>query len=153
MRVTLSDTARQYIALFEDVTGATARDCLVHDADVERDGEPPSENEKRVTFLVAAGEMGQAIGPGGRRVREVEEKLGRTVTLVEDADTPEAFVANALAPAVVNHVTVSEQNDRVAYVEVDAADRGVAIGVDGRNIRIARELARRHWDLDDIQLT
>ncbi|WP_380681027.1 NusA-like transcription termination signal-binding factor [Salinigranum sp. GCM10025319] len=149
MRVTLSDTARQYIALFEDVTGATARDCLVHDAD----GGDTEENEKRVTFLVAAGEMGQAIGPGGRRVQEVEEKLGRTVTLVEDADTPEAFVANALAPAVVNHVTVSEQNDRVAYVEVDAEDRGVAIGVDGRNIRIARQLAQRHWDLDDIQLT
>jgi N utilization substance protein A len=146
MRVTLSDTARQYIALFEDVTGATARDCLVReDAD--------SEGDERVTFLVAAGEMGQAIGPGGRRVQQVEEKLGREVTLVEDADTAEAFVANALAPAVVNHVTVSEQNDRVAYVEVDAEDRGVAIGVDGRNIRVARELARRHWDLDDVQLT
>ncbi|WP_372912500.1 NusA-like transcription termination signal-binding factor [Salinigranum sp.] len=140
MRVTLSDTARQYIALFEDVTGATARDCLVHD-----DG--------RVTFLVAAGEMGQAIGPGGKRVQRVEEKLGREVTLVEDADTPEAFVANALAPAVVTHVTVSEQNDRVAYVEVDSEDRGVAIGTAGKNIRTARELARRHWDLDDVQLT
>ncbi|WP_142860112.1 NusA-like transcription termination signal-binding factor [Salinigranum halophilum] len=142
MRVTLSDTARQFIALFEDVTGATARDCLVH----EDDG-------GRVTFLVAAGEMGQAIGPGGRRVQQVEEKLGREVTLVEDADTAEAFVANALAPAVVTHVTVSEQNDRVAYVEVDAADRGVAIGAGGKNIRTARELARRHWDLDDVQLT
>jgi N utilization substance protein A len=144
MRVTLSDTARRYIALFEDVTGATARDCLVHD-----DGD----EGERVTFLVAAGEMGQAIGPGGRRVQRLEEKLGREVTLVEDADTPEAFVANALAPAVVTHVTVSEQNDRVAYVEVDSADRGVAIGVDGRNIRTARELAQRHWELDDIQLT
>jgi N utilization substance protein A len=150
MRVTLSDTARQYIALFEDVTGATARDCLVHDAG-EADDE--STDDGRVTFLVAAGQMGQAIGPSGRRVQRLEEKLGRDVTLVEDADTPEAFVENALAPAVVTHVTISEQNDRVAYVEVDAADRGVAIGADGRNIRTARELARRHWDLDDVQLT
>jgi N utilization substance protein A len=147
MRVTLSDTARQYIALFEDVTGATARDCLVDDGD---DGD---DEHEQVTFLVTAGEMGQAIGPGGQRVQRLEEKLGRKVSLVEDADTPEAFVANALAPAVVTHVTISEQNDRVAYVEVDSADRGVAIGVDGRNIRVARELARRHWDLDDIQLT
>jgi N utilization substance protein A len=147
MRVTLSDTARRYIALFEDVTGATARDCLVHDG-----GDGTDEREE-VTFLVTAGEMGQAIGPGGQRVQRLEEKLGRKVSLVEDADTPEAFVANALAPAVVTHVTISEQNDRVAYVEVDSADRGVAIGVDGRNIRTARDLARRHWDLDDIQLT
>jgi N utilization substance protein A len=139
VRVSLSDAARQFIVLFEDVTGATARDCLVFD--------------DRVVILVAAGEMGRAIGPGGRTVREVEDRIGRTVELVEDAETPEAFVASALAPAAVRHVTVSEQNDRVAYVEVPEEDRGVAIGADGRNIETARELARRHHDVDDIRLT
>jgi N utilization substance protein A len=139
MKVTLSDTERQYIALFEDETEATARDCLVFD--------------DRVVVLVAAGEMGQAIGPGGQHVRAVEDKIGRTVELVEDADTVEAFVENALAPAVVRHVTISEQDDRVAYVEVETEDRGVAIGAGGQNIETARTLARRHYDVDDIQLT
>ncbi|MFC6990079.1 NusA-like transcription termination signal-binding factor [Haloplanus sp. GCM10025708] len=142
MTVTLTDRERRYIALFEDVTGATARDCLVRD-----DGD-------RVVFLVAAGEMGQAVGPGGQRVREVEEKLGRSVELVEDADTPEAFVASALSPAAVRHVTVSEQGDSVvAYVEVAPDDRGAAIGENGRNIDVARTLARRHYGVDDVQLT
>jgi N utilization substance protein A len=139
MRVTLSDDARRYIALFEDVTGATARDCLVFD--------------DRVVILVAAGEMGRAIGPDGRTVGRVEARIGRQVDLVEDADTPEAFVASALAPAAVRHVTISEQNDRVAYAEVAEPDRSVAIGADGRNIETARTLARRHHDVDDIQLT
>ena len=31
-------------------------------------------------------------------------------------------------------------------------DTGVAIGADGRNIRLARELARRHFDIDDVEL-
>jgi len=141
MRVTLSDRDRRYITRFEDETGATARDCLVYD------------DEDRVVFLVAAGEMAQAVGPDGRNVRRVEEALGRTVELVEDADTPEAFVANALTPAAVQHVTISEQGDRVAYAEVPEADRGAAIGRDGRNIETARRLARRHYDLDDVQLT
>jgi N utilization substance protein A len=141
MRVTLSDRDRRYIARFEDETGATARDCLVYDED------------DRVVFLVAAGEMAQAVGPDGRNVRRVEEALGRTVELVEDADTPEAFVANALSPAAVTHVTISEQGDRVAYAEVPDADRGAAIGRDGRNIETARRLARRHYELDDVQLT
>jgi N utilization substance protein A len=141
MRVTLSDRDRRYIARFEDETGATARDCLVYDED------------DRVVFLVAVGEMAQAVGPGGRNVRRVEEALGRTVELVEDADTPEAFVANVLSPAAVQHVTISEQGDRVAYAEVPDADRGAAIGRDGRNIETARRLARRHYELDDVQLT
>ncbi|MFC6731613.1 MULTISPECIES: NusA-like transcription termination signal-binding factor [unclassified Haladaptatus] len=141
MKVTLSDTARQFIALFEDVTGATARDCVV------------DEENDRVIILVGAGEMGRAIGPGGKHVREVEAKLGRDIELVENADTPEAFVANALAPAAVYHVTISHNNDTVAYVEVDQDDAGVAIGREGRNIAAARVLAKRHHDIDDIQLT
>ncbi|SFF83139.1 N utilization substance protein A [Halopelagius inordinatus] len=139
MKVTLSDAERRYIALFEDETGAAARDCLTFD--------------DRVVILVAAGEMGQAIGPGGQNVEAVEEKIGRSVELVEDADTSEAFVASALAPAAVRHVTISNQDDRVAYVEVADEDRGVAIGKGGQNIETARTLARRHYDIDDIQLT
>jgi N utilization substance protein A len=141
MRVTLSDEARQFIALFEDVTEVAARDCIV------------DEEFDRVVFLVPAGEMGKAIGPGGRRVKRLEERVGRSVELVEDADTPEAFVANALAPAAVYNVTVSENDTTVAYAEVDREDTGVAIGADGRNIRLARELARRHFDVDDVELT
>jgi N utilization substance protein A len=141
MRVTLSDEARQYIALFEDATDVAARDCIV------------DEEFDRVVFLVPPGEMGKAIGPGGRRVKRLEERIGRSVELVEDADRAEDFVANALAPAAVYNVTVSENDTTVAYAEVDSQDTGVAIGADGRNIRMARELARRHFDIDDVELT
>ncbi len=139
MRVELSDEARRYIGRFDELTGVAPKDCLV-------EGD-------RLVFLVPAGEMAAAIGQAGETVKGVERKLGRSVELVEDADTPEAFVASALAPAAVNAVTVSEQNDRVAYVEVAEPDRGVAIGADGRNIETARTLAKRHHDVDDIQLT
>ena len=107
----------------------------------------------RVVYVVTAGEMGQAIGPDGARVKRLEETIGRGVELVEDASTAEAFVANALAPAAVYNVTISENGDVVAYVEVDHADKGVAIGTDGRNIRAAKLLAERHYGVDDIQLT
>jgi transcription termination/antitermination protein NusA len=143
MTVTLTDTARQYIALFEDETGATARDCIVLGED----------DEKRVIFVVKPGEMGQAIGPGGEHVRNVEDQLGADVELVEDADEPDRFVVNALAPAEVRHVTISENNDTVAYAEVAQQDTGVAIGTNGRNIEAAKLLVARHFDVDDIQLT
>ncbi|WP_266075162.1 NusA-like transcription termination signal-binding factor [Haladaptatus caseinilyticus] len=148
MTVTLSDTARQYIALFEDETGATAHDCVVLGDEDDED-----EAEKRVVFVVKPGEMGQAIGPGGKNVQTVEEHLGADVELVEDANTAATFVANALAPAEVRHVTISENDDTVAYAEVAQADTGVAIGSGGRNIETAKLLAERHFDVTDIQLT
>ncbi len=85
--------------------------------------------------------MADAIGPGGQTVERVEERLGREVKLVEAAETAEDFVANALAPAAVYNVTVSENDDTVAYVEVAQEDRGAAIGREGRNIDAARQLA------------
>ena len=141
MTVTLSDDARRYIAAFEEATDATARDCVVDD---DRD---------RVVFVVKAGDMPKAIGRDGERVRGLEDRLGRDVELVEDAPTPEGFVAHALSPAAVYNVTVSENRDRVAYAEVAREDRGVAIGESGRNIEMAKTLAKRHFDVDDIQLT
>jgi len=139
MKVTLSDEARQYMGLFDEETDVSPNDCLV-------EGD-------RVVFLIPAGEMADAIGPDGQTVQRVEEKIGRRVELVEDAETPEAFVENALAPAVVRGVTISQQGDTVAYVEVVDADRGVAIGANGQHIDTARRLARRQHDIDDIQLT
>jgi N utilization substance protein A len=141
MTLTLSDEARRLLALYERETEATVRDCVVDD---EHD---------RVLYLVAAGDMPEAIGPGGSHVKAVEERLGREVKLVEDADNAADFVANALAPAAVYNVTISENNDLVAYVEVAQEDRGAAIGSEGRNIDAARLLAERHFDVDGIELT
>ena len=139
MPVTLSDEARRYIALFDDETDVPAIDCLVDD--------------DRLAFVVPAGTMGRAIGPGGDHVRRVESVLGRDVTVVENADNAADFVANALAPAAVYNVTISENDTTVAYAEVDTEDRGVAIGADGRRIDLARRLAKRHFDVDEIELS
>ena len=49
-------------------------------------------------------------------------------------------------------MTVSGDDTTVAYAEVDDDDRGVAIGADGRNIELARRLAGRHFDVDEIEL-
>jgi N utilization substance protein A len=141
MTIRLSDEARKLAALFEQETEATVRDCLL------------DEEFDRVILLIKAGEMGKAIGSGGEHVSRVEEQIGKSIKLVEDAPTAEGFVANALAPAAVYNVTISENDDRLAYVEVAEEDRGAAIGADGRNIDAARRLAARHHDIDDIELT
>ncbi|MFU1779747.1 NusA-like transcription termination signal-binding factor [Haloarcula japonica] len=141
MRVELSDEARRLVALFEDEAAVTVRDCIV------------DEDHDQVVYLVKRGEMADAIGPGGQTVERVEERLGREVKLVEAAETAEDFVANALAPAAVYNVTVSENDDTVAYVEVAQEDRGAAIGREGQNIDAARQLAKRHFEIDGIELT
>lgn len=141
MVVALTDEARQYIALFDEETDVTAVDCVV------------DEEYDRIVFVVPAGTMGQAIGPGGKHVRAVESTFGRDVIVIENADSAANFVANTFAPAAVYNVTISENDTTVAYVEVDREDHGVAIGKDGRKIQLARRLADRHFGIDDVELT
>jgi N utilization substance protein A len=141
MTIRLSDEARQLAGLFETETEATVHDCVI------------DEENDRVIMLIKRGEMAKAIGTAGEHVDAVEEQIGKSIKLIENADTPEDFVANALAPAAVYNVTISENDDRLAYVEVDDEDRGAAIGTGGKNIDAARRLARRHFDIEDIQLT
>jgi N utilization substance protein A len=140
MVIRITDEARRYIAVFEDETAAPAVDCIVDD---EYD---------QVVFVVPPDEMADAIGPGGKHVKALESKVGRDVQLVEERETPEAFVAAALAPAAVANVTISGNDEPIAYAEVPEDDRGVAIGADGRRIETARLLAERHFDLEDVQL-
>ncbi|MFP9059750.1 NusA-like transcription termination signal-binding factor [Natrialbaceae archaeon A-chndr2] len=138
MTITLEDDARQFIARFEEVSGVSGRDCLVTD--------------ERLVIVVPPDSLGEAIGARGQHVKRFEKAVGRSVRLVEGASEPETFVANALAPAAVFNVTISENEDTVAYVEVASGDRGVAIGTGGERIEDARVLANRHFGIDDVQL-
>jgi N utilization substance protein A len=128
------------MALFGDITGAEVKDCIV-----DQDGE-------RIIFVVSPGHLGLAIGRRGMTIKRARTMLKRDIDVVEDADTPETFVRNALAPAKVATVNVQEQSKgrRVAVVTVNSENRGRVIGRNGRNIERARLLAKRHHGIDAI---
>jgi len=128
------------IAKFEQITGAAAIDVIRDD-----EGE-------RIIVVVRPKQLGKAIGRGGVNVKAASEAFGRPVDVVEMAETPEAFVMSALAPARVESVKIVEHRDgtRVASVTVNTEDRGIAIGREGRNVARARILVRRHFDLNNV---
>ena len=137
--VKLTTEGIRYIALFESLTGAIARDCYVDD-----------END-RVIFVVKNGDMGLAIGKNGNNINRVKKSIGKHIEIVEYSDEVDEFVANALQPVFVKKVqVVVKENRKLAYVEVMSKDRGIAIGKNGRNIQKAKVLAHRHYGLEDV---
>ena len=139
-RVKLSMEDMALIAKFEQITGAAAIDIIRDD-----EGE-------RIIVVVRPKQLGKAIGRGGVNVKAASEAFGRAVDVVEMAETVEAFVMSALAPARVESVKIIEHRDgsRVASVTVNNEDRGIAIGREGRNVARARILVRRHFDLNNV---
>lgn len=131
-----------YISLFESITGAIAKDCII------------DENGGRVIFVVKAGNIGLAIGRGGSNIKRVRKFVGKLVDVVEYAVTPENFIKNILIPAKIRSIHITERADgkSIASVEVEPSDRGIAIGKNGKNIQKARILAKRHFGIDDVKI-
>jgi len=139
MEVKLTTEGIRYIALFESLTGAIARDCIV------------DEENDRIIFVVKNGDMGLAIGKNGNNINRVKKSIGKHIEIVEHSDDLNEFVANALQPVAVKKVQViSKDYKKMAYVEVMSKDKGLAIGKNGRNIQKAKVLVQRHYGLEDV---
>lgn len=90
---------------------------------------------------------GSCIGPMGQRVRNVMAELGgEKIDIVDWAEDPARFVANALSPAQVRSVTVVDAAARAARVVVPDFQLSLAIGKEGQNARLAARLTG--WRID-----
>ncbi len=137
--IKLSTDGIRYIALFESLTGARARDCF-EDAE-----------NNRLVFVVKSGDMGLAIGKGGDRINRVKKAVGRHVEVIEHSEDPVEFVKNAFHPVSIKNVNITVKDDkRIAYVEVLTKEKGLAIGRDGKNIEKVKKLSLRHHNIDDV---
>ncbi len=84
--------------------------------------------------------VGSCIGEGGSRVGQVIKELnGEKVDIVPFSSDSAQFVSNALSPAKVIDISLSE-NDHRMYITVSPTQISLAIGKDGQNVRLASKL-------------
>lgn len=90
--------------------------------------------------------VGSCVGPRGQRVdRVVTELRGEKIDIIKWSADPAEFVANALNPAHVINVFVSEA-DKACRVVVPDNQLSLAIGKEGQNARLAARLTG--WKID-----
>lgn len=141
--IKITSTEMRYIALFESITGASVKDCII------------DEEQGRVIFVVSEGQIGMAIGKGGRNIRVLERMTGKKHEIIEYSEEPVQFIKNALKPAGVREVRITERSDgkTMAVVSVNPRDKGVAIGKNGRNAERLRFLAKRYFQIQNVSIT
>ena len=82
----------------------------------------------------------------GVRIQNIVNELnGEKIDVVEWNEDPAQYVANALSPAQVSHVTIDEPT-RTAKVVVPERQLSLAIGKEGQNARLAAKLTG--WRID-----
>jgi len=141
--IKLSSDQLSLMSMFQGMTGATARDCVIDD---KRD---------RVIFIVAQGQMGLAIGRDGASVKKIERAVRRPVEVVEWADDIEGLVKNSLGAKFVQEVRVSDRLDgtKGVVVIVDSRKKGAVLGLGGKNAEKVRLLAKRYFEISNVQIT
>jgi len=83
--------------------------------------------------------IGACIGNRGMRIGGIVEELrGEKIDIIPYSETPEEFIAAALAPARV--ISVELTGERTCRVLVDPDQLSLAIGREGLNARLAARL-------------
>ena len=139
--IKLSSEQLSLMSMFQTMTGATAKDCVV------------DEKLNRLIFIVQKGQMGLAIGKEGISVKKIERAVRRPVEVVECADDIEGLIRNALGRHV-QEVRVAERLDGTTgiVVVVDPRKKGAVLGMGGRHAEKTRILAKRYFDVGNVQI-
>lgn len=138
-KIRLGTEEIKYITLFETITGAIVKDCFNFD--------------NNLVFVVKEGDMGLAIGKNGSNIEKVRKAFGKGVWVFEFSKDENTFIRNLFHPVPVKQVRISNlENGKVATIEINKKDRRRVIGPKGMRIKIAKELVKRHFDIDNINI-
>lgn len=139
VEIRLDNQTLMSISLFERVTHVPVKDCV--------------EMEDRIIFMVDNGNITQAVGKNGENVSTLRKKIGKMIQMIEFSDDPQKFVASVFHPYEVESVEIENRGNQIhATVKVSPALKAKAIGRQGRNLKIFREIISRHSDIKSVSV-
>jgi len=125
----------QYISLFESLTGAKVKDCILNDS---------------ILFIIHENEMGKAIGKQGSNIKRVENTLKKKIKLVEFNNDIVQFVQNLIYPVKAKEIKFEEG---VVYIYCnDTKSKGILIGRDRRNLNFITDVVKRYFEVGEVKV-
>ncbi len=146
--ITLDRKSMELISLFNNISGAIIKDCILYDT--------PDDPEIVIIFLVKKNDVGKAIGRDGEHVKDLTSKLNKKIDVIPFSDKLERFIKNILNTTKnsihVNSIDIKEAKNgkRTVVISVPQKDRGKAIGKGGSMIKKTKMLVMRHFLVDNV---
>lgn len=137
--IVITEDTLRYIALFQEVTHTNAVDCM--------------DTPDKLVFVVEAGQGNIAVGKKGDHMIRLKDLTGKNIQVVEHSADPEQFVMNVFHIYNPQKVMIEKRGEIThATVTVDPELKGRAIGKEGKNLRIARDIVNRHHDIQSLSV-
>jgi len=134
-RVIFDINTMKIISLFQAMTKASVKDCIIND---------------EIIFVVGEGDIGRAVGKGGENVRRLSSALKRKIKIVEFSTNLLTFIKNLIRP--LNVINIEENEGVVMLTAPDTTTRGYLIGRGGSTLRQLEERVKRHFQIKGIRV-
>ncbi len=136
-KITLEEL--RYLSIFQDLTDALPYRCII------------DEEGNRLIFLVKPEDVGKAIGKRGNKIRILSEIFKRPVEVVAYSEDLETMIKNLFPGVKILDINISERGgQKVVVLKVAEEDKGRAIGREGRNIKRARLVLRKLFNVSNV---
>ncbi len=123
---------------------------------MSREANPPSRHVGSRTKIAVdtlerdVDPVGACIGARGSRIQAVVNELrGEKIDVIRWSPDPSTYIANALSPARIDQVILTNPDERQALVLVAEDQLSLAIGKEGQNVRLAARLTGWKIDIKD----
>lgn len=136
MKVKYDMATMKLMAMFENMTRVTLKDCFEHG--------------DTLYFLVPQADVHRAVGKAAGTVRKLSSMLNKKVKIIGFSDDLCQFVRNMIMPLKVKEVT--EENGIVTIRDEDQRTKGLIIGRNAQNLRALERHVQRHFDIEEIKV-
>jgi len=127
----------RYISIFEAATNAQVKDCI--------------EKDNLVVFIVYPRNLRKALENNGSKIQTVRNLIKKNVMVVEYSPDILLFVKNVFHRFKVRNIKIDNVDGQFSItVFVDPKDKARAIGKDGKNLKLAKEIIGRHFPLRNL---
>ena len=103
-------------------------------------------DDETIFYIVGEGEAGRAIGKGGMHVKQIQEKLGKRIRIIEYHENVEQFVRNVIAPLQVEQVRLRE--GVVIIADSSRKTKSLLMGRESKNLELLQRAVRRFFSVD-----
>ena len=146
LRVTLSRTAPELVrSIIENEVPEIADKTVI----IQKIVREPGYRTKVAVYTnkIDVDPVGACVGLKGTRIQNVIQELeGEKIDVLKYDEDPRIFIKNALSPAEVTRVIITDNDKREALAIVPDSQFSLAIGKSGQNVRLANRLC--DWNID-----
>ena len=137
INIKLNAQTLRYISIFEATTNAEVKDCI--------------EKDDLIVFVLYPRSIRRVLENKGEKIQTLRNLLHKNVMVVEYSPDIVVFTKNIFHRSRVKNVKVERvDNEFSIVVQVDPREKARAIGRNGKNLQIAKEIIGRHFPLKNI---